>query len=107
MRTAIACALLLGTSLTHAVSIPEAKRIVAAGLKDPSTVQFRNVRAYKRTGAVCGEYNAKNSYGGYVGFAPFGIAADGAPMDAPQIDGLSPSYAQAALRIFLRECEGN
>lgn len=43
-------------------------------MKDPGSVQFRNVGAVRdETGAitVCGEINAKNSFGGYVGFTPF------------------------------------
>ena len=48
-------------------------------LKDPSSAQFRNVKYGKGVpGAwpMCGEFNAKNSYGGYVGFQRFsGIAS--------------------------------
>lgn len=43
-------------------------------LKDPSSAQFRNVKYGKGVpGAwpMCGEFNAKNSYGGYVGFQRF------------------------------------
>ena len=42
--------------------------------KDPSSVEFRNQIAYtdKKYGAVaCGQYNAKNSFGGYIGFQGF------------------------------------
>lgn len=43
-------------------------------LKDPDSALFRNVRYvhFKDKGRlVCGEYNAKNSYGGYIGYALF------------------------------------
>lgn len=43
-------------------------------LKDPGSVQLRNVKAIKTPDAgtqICGEVNAKNSFGGYVGFAAF------------------------------------
>lgn len=47
-------------------------------LKDPLSVQFRNVKIGKReqqggdTAVIwCGEVNAKNSFGGYVGFSHF------------------------------------
>ncbi len=56
-------------------------------LKDPDSVKFRNV-ALKHDGistksgakldALCGEYNAKNSYGGYAGFSKFIISEDAA-----------------------------
>ena len=49
------------------------KQSVASKLKDPLSAQFRNVRLVKYLdGAViCGQVNAKNSYGGYVGFTDF------------------------------------
>ena len=46
-------------------------------LKDPGSAQFRNLYfGYdKRFGnALCGEVNAKNSYGGYTGFSPFAVS---------------------------------
>lgn len=49
-----------------------------AELKDPNSLNTRNLtfRGHRTedggmAGAVCGEYNAKNSYGGYNGFAHF------------------------------------
>ncbi len=38
-------------------------------LKDPDSASFRNERRGKM--AVCGEVNAKNSFGGYVGYRRF------------------------------------
>lgn len=43
-------------------------------LKDPDSLKLRNVRAYTvSTGdrIICGEYNARNSFGGYTGYSPF------------------------------------
>ena len=42
-------------------------------LKDPESVQFRNAFVSNAIGApvVCGEVNAKNSFGGYMGFQRF------------------------------------
>lgn len=48
----------------------EAKKAVAASLTDPASVQFQEVKSYNQN-VVCGEYNAKNRMGGYVGFKPF------------------------------------
>ncbi len=55
----------------------EAKEGAKSGLKDPDSAKFRNL--YEVAGmkddsgnhAVCGEVNAKNSYGGYVGYRRF------------------------------------
>ncbi len=47
-----------------------ATRAVADLTRDPSAAQFRQVRqGYGAT--VCGEVNAKNAFGAYVGFTPF------------------------------------
>lgn len=41
------------------------KEYVKENLKDPESVKFRNVNN------GCGELNAKNSFGGYIGFKRF------------------------------------
>lgn len=53
--------------------VERAKQSVAAGLKDPASTQFRDVRVVSNTAGslVCGELNSKNSYGGYAGFVYF------------------------------------
>jgi|HubBroStandDraft_6_1064221.scaffolds.fasta_scaffold180952_2 hypothetical protein len=45
-------------------------------LRDPDSAEFRNIAAYHDTRfgrMVCGELNAKNSFGGYVGYTGFVI----------------------------------
>lgn len=57
----------------------ELKKEVASRLKDPDTVKFQNTKLVNVTStevALCGELNAKNSYGGYVGYVRF-IATQG------------------------------
>jgi len=72
-------ALLLCASAVHAAPkdgplIAKGKAAAAYNLKDPDSAKFRNVVAIR--GVVCGEINAKNSMGGYVGFRRF-ISLDG------------------------------
>ena len=43
----------------------------AQHLKDPAAAQFAKVRMNTAKTALCGQVNAKNSYGGYVGFRDF------------------------------------
>jgi hypothetical protein len=45
--------------------------LLSEGLKDPMSAQVRHLRPGKYPESVCGEVNAKNSMGGYVGFVPF------------------------------------
>ena len=42
-------------------------------MKDPGSVEFRNVREsiYQGDAYVCGEVNAKNGFGAYVGYKRF------------------------------------
>lgn len=60
----------------------ELKQTVTRKLIDPMSAQFRDLRVLKRpkTGdpVLCGEVNAKNRMGGYVGFRPFVAAKDDA-----------------------------
>lgn len=55
--------------------IVAAREIVKAVLKDPYTAQFSNER--KAEGGVCGDLNAKNSYGAYTGNRRY-VVRDGA-----------------------------
>lgn len=57
----------------------EIEREVTRDFFDPSSAQFRDVRAVQVTlsdgtveNRVCGEVNGKNRLGGYVGFEMFG-----------------------------------
>lgn len=58
--------------------IASAKEKLSHDMKDPASVQYRDI-VVRRSGqavTVCGEYNAKNSYGAYTGFLKF-FAANG------------------------------
>lgn len=53
-----------------------ARAAIALKLKDPDSLQVRNVVAKgispdPAKWSICGEYNARNSFGGYVGFHQF------------------------------------
>lgn len=52
--------------------VKQAKAALTRGLKDPSSVQWRDLGlAEGGLPMLCGEMNAKNSYGAYVGFKRF------------------------------------
>ncbi len=46
------------------------RNAVGAGLKDPGSAQYEFL-PFVGQKVYCGRVNAKNSYGGYVGFVPF------------------------------------
>jgi hypothetical protein len=79
-----------------------AKEAVANRMKDPGSTQFRNVSFHEGTQAVCGEVNAKNSFGGYVGFRAFSYV-DGRVTVMPSTgDSLSALVGEAIIR---KACE--
>jgi hypothetical protein len=49
----------------------EAQSYIRATLRDPSSAQFKDLALNMKSHVVCGQYNAKNGFGGYVGFKPF------------------------------------
>jgi len=83
------------------------KTKVARDLKDPASAQFRDVvvsRLYvSKTGeyddkrfAICGEMNAKNSYGAYTGFTlVYGLATS--PSDIVVMGGFLDDVGQQLL----------
>lgn len=56
-------------------------------LKDPDSAKFRNVRmkAFDGMHVVCGEVNAKNSYGGYTGFKKFAAGPKESSIESSEI----------------------
>jgi hypothetical protein len=54
--------------------IAHARQAVADATRDPLAAQFRSLSVVTDGDGnrkVCGQLNAKNAYGGYVGFRPF------------------------------------
>lgn len=51
--------------------IEPALELVRDRFRDPSSVQIRRQKFVAAGRVLCGEANAKNGMGGYVGFAPF------------------------------------
>jgi hypothetical protein len=77
---------------------------VADTLRDPESARFRHVRVVQDadgSDALCGELNAKNVYGGYVGYAPFYAPVVTANSKAIAIIWSSPSVD---LEAILEKC---
>jgi len=79
---------------SSATIFEKTQQVVQSSLKDPSSAQFRNVRlvAWRSWQVVCGEVNAKNSYGGYAGFTKF-VGSPSATTIEQTIDPRAPSIA--------------
>ena len=88
MRTFLFAVAIVGLSSSvlakgdnYSTLVTKAKTAVSKDFKDPEGAKFRNIGIYKsKTGkggvSVCGEVNAKNSYGAYTGYTPFVVSED-------------------------------
>lgn len=56
--------------ITSPAILEAIQKSVANDLKDPFSAQFQNIRQLP-SGKICGEVNAKNSYGAYTGWTTF------------------------------------
>lgn len=78
----------LAQSKGNAAFVAKAKYSLTLNFKDPASVRYRNLAVYRQINgkelALCGEVNAKNSYGAYVGFVPF--YADDSYSNMPEND---------------------
>lgn len=78
----------LGNCYDEKNLIEQAKAQVKYKLKDADSAKFRNIYV-KDKSLVCGEVNAKNSYGGYSGFVFFNSVIRG---DNGKLDTTIQSY---------------
>jgi hypothetical protein len=92
----------------------KAENAVRANLKDPDSAKFSDLSALtspnvrgEPTKVVCGRVNARNSYGGYAGAAPFVYFVD---EDKAYIAGGNPAgagmMAELAGAMYRRFCLG-
>jgi len=77
--------------------IAKAQKIMSDRTRDPSSVQFRNMRYIPEKHSVCGSYNAKNGFGGYIGFRRFAVD------DAGHVYELEDLPTQRAIRAMSSE----
>ncbi|HCD5782722.1 TPA: hypothetical protein NDS75_002031 [Klebsiella aerogenes] len=92
-KTMVSVAVIAATMLLSGCKPSDEKAIelgqkeIADAMKDPSSVMFRNDKFVgrkdhdngKTTGIVCGELNAKNAYGAYVGFTSYLVELEMTP----------------------------
>jgi hypothetical protein len=83
--------------------VKAAKARIEVQLVDPGSVQYRRLWVAEHTTdsgrelVLCGELNAKNSFGGYAGFRPFISTLGSMVYMGDQIDALLPEYCGAKL----------
>ncbi len=92
-------------ALLIAACAPEheaAERAVSELTRDPSAVQFRGI-SVSDTGAICGEFNATNEFGGYQGFMRF-VIVDGEVQLDPGAEGATITPGRFD-ELFRWQCE--
>ena len=83
----------------HAAFVAKAKHVLTKNFKDPEGSRFRNVAVYRTNLgdlSLCGEVNAKNGFGAFVGYRRFYADLDNATLredgDDTLFDALSIGY---------------
>lgn len=82
---------------------PTMRAAVEASMKDPSSVLYRN-EVIAHDARVCGELNAKNGYGAYVGFKRFiseehRFAIEGDDVDSWRVGEASTAEVMDAMQL--------
>ena len=67
---AVALGAILLNKPGDSATVKKAKETILSSLRDPSSAEFRNIIEAPED-FVCGEVNAKNAFGAYIGFAAF------------------------------------
>lgn len=88
----------LGSMGENSQMIERAEHTVRTRLRDPDSASFRSVFVTPNGLMVCGEVNAKNGFGGYVGYRAF--LAVGDSVDIAQ-DGESSALAQSRSAVCM------
>lgn len=88
-------------------AVAEATTAIASKLKDPESARLRDVvRVVSpktgKTSIICGWVNAKNSFGGYVGFRPFYVLGD--MFQVRDADSADNSYTNSLFTIMWAQC---
>jgi hypothetical protein len=85
-------------------ALAAAETETAGTLKDPESARFFDLVAYQKPPSnivVCGNVNAKNSLGGYVGKVPFVIElAPTGPNSYRMVDGLVADATNQGIQTF-------
>lgn len=78
-------------------TLEQAKNVVRRNLTDPDSANFRDVFVTPKGAIVCGEVNAKNQVGGYVGFRRFISVGSSVYFDGPESSFVRNSWASECL----------
>ena len=106
ISTVFICIILLGCS-----SYTSERELITKKLKDPDSTKFRNENKYINN-YVCGEFNSKNSYGGYTGYSRYiakkQLVNSGSALDEYYLeDGSFQTSDPERLRLFIKDIATN
>jgi hypothetical protein len=85
--------------------VESTKKVISDRFKDPEATQYRNIVVFGKDAllptVVCGELNAKNSFGAYTGFIRFTFMAPIARVDLDDDE-----YSSAFEKVLAPICNG-
>lgn len=73
--------------------INEAKEQFRSEARDPGSLRFRNMRFVEKSGAVCGEVNGRNGFGGQTGWLPILVRDGRAEVATERLEDEDPKIA--------------
>jgi len=80
------------------------RRAMEGFLFDPFSARYREVRS-GRSGAICGEYNAKNQMGAFTGFKDCVVGRDGRTVYTSAFnDGVRTAYYGSFAEAYVNVC---
>ncbi len=82
------------------------KSMLRERLRDPESARFRRIRAWRSAAGdviLCGELNARNGFGGYVGYRSFYARWRGGRLARSYLDSGSASVAAFGCRMAEEE----
>lgn len=84
----------------HTTFVSSAKRALTKDFKDPDGAKYRDLAVYRELDGkdlyLCGEVNAKNSYGAFTGYTPFFSSLDHVRLKEGSDDSLFEALKKAA-----------
>lgn len=84
--------------------IAAAKKELESKLRDPLATNYRNIHVNKDNSGVCGEFNAKNGFGGYTGFRWFVYSFGDINLEPEKDGNLTPTRVENFLNLMAGNC---
>lgn len=86
-----------------ATALSRVKEVMEQYLFDPSSATYKGIKLGKGS-SICGQYNAKNRYGAYVGYKDFVVTGDKTLVASDTNGGIESSSNPEYVQAYLDSC---